>query len=249
MIYYLIKQGLTVPEMIIYASILILVLVFSLTIHEVMHGFVAYRLGDDTAKLAGRLTFNPLAHLDVMGTIMMLVAGFGWAKPVPVNYSRLTRFKNKNISVRLVSVAGVTANFVVAFVSYLIFLLLTIVGIKSGIASNVITGSGQSFASLLLSIFSQLFYLMYMFNLMLMAFNLLPLPPLDGYHFLESFLPYKWRGFLHSYERFAGYALLFLIVIGIFSGFSPLGILIGWIETPFKFIIEMPLNTLANLLV
>jgi Zn-dependent protease len=249
MIYYLSQQGLTVPEMVIYACILILVLVFSLTIHEVMHGYVAYRLGDDTARLAGRLTFNPLVHLDPLGTLMMLLAGFGWAKPVPVNYSRLTRFKNKNISVRLVSVAGVTSNFFVAWISYAIFLLLTIAGIKAGIATNLITGGGQSFAGLLLSIFSQLFYFMYIFNLMLMAFNLLPLPPLDGYHFLESFLPYKWRGFLHSYERYAGIILLVLIVVGNFSGFSPLGTLIGWIETPFKWIIETPLNILTRLLV
>ncbi len=249
MIYYLLQQGLTVPEMVIYACILILVLVFSLTIHEVMHGYVAYRLGDDTARLAGRLTFNPLAHLDPLGTIMMLLAGFGWAKPVPVNYSRLTRLKNKNISVRLVSVAGVTSNFIVAWISYLIFLSLTLIGIKTGIASDLIQGGSQSFVSLLLSIFTQLFYFMYIFNLMLMAFNLLPLPPLDGYHFLETFLPYKWRGFLHTYERYAGLVLLLLIIAGNFSGFSPLGTLIGWIETPFKIIIQTPLNYLANLLV
>ncbi len=249
MIYYLTQQGLSVPEMVIYACILILVLVFSLTIHEVMHGFVAYKLGDDTARLAGRLTFNPLAHLDPLGTLMMLLAGFGWAKPVPVNYSRLTRLKSKNTAVRLVSVAGVTSNFIVAWISYLIFLLLTLVGIKTGIASDLIQGGNQSFVSLLLSIFTQLFYFMYIFNLMLMAFNLLPLPPLDGYHFLETFFPYKWRGFLHSYERYAGIILLVLIIVGNFSGFSPLGMLIGWIETPFKFIIETPLIFLANLFV
>ena len=247
MIYYLSQQGLTVPEMVIYACILILVLVFSLTIHEVMHGFVAYKLGDDTAKLAGRLTFNPLAHLDPLGTLMMLLAGFGWAKPVPVNYSRLTRLKSKNAAVRLVSVAGVVSNFLVAWISYLIFLLLTLIGIKSGIASNLISGGGQSFASLMLSIFCQLFYFMYIFNLMLMAFNLLPIPPLDGYHFLETFLPYKWRGFLNSYERYAGIILLLLIIAGNFSGFSPLGMLIGWIETPFKLIIEIPWNMLIKL--
>jgi len=247
MIYFLLNQGLTVPEMVIYACILILVLVFSLTIHEVMHGFVAYKLGDDTAKLAGRLTFNPLVHLDPFGTLMMLLAGFGWAKPVPVNYSRLTRLKNKNISIRLVSVAGVTSNFIVAWISYLIFVGLTLIGMKSGIASDLIQGGNQSFVSLLLSIFTQLFYFMYIFNLMLMAFNLLPLPPLDGYHFVETFLPYNWRGFLHSYERYAGLILLFLIIAGNFSGFSPLGTLIGWIETPFKYIIETPVNSLIKI--
>src|SRR5659263_160070 len=108
MIYMLFRSGLSGSELVIMGCILVIVLVFSLSIHEIMHGYVAFRLGDDTAKMQGRLTLNPLAHLDPFGTLMMLIAGFGWAKPVPVNYGKLTRFKNRYVSIRLVSIAGVT---------------------------------------------------------------------------------------------------------------------------------------------
>ena len=248
MIYTLIRSGLSGPQLVIMACIFMIVLVFSLSIHEVMHGYVAYRLGDDTAKLQGRLTLNPLAHLDPLGTLMMLIAGFGWAKPVPVNYGRLTRYKNRHISIRLVSIAGVTSNFVVAGISYLLYMLIYYIGIKAGILTIYSEiGSSLSLVGTLLLILEMLMFYMYYFNLMLMAFNLLPIPPLDGYHFVETFLPYKWKQKLGGYERNIGIILLLLIVVGNLSGFNPLGAIIGFIEIPFKFIIETPVNALAKL--
>ena len=249
MIYMLLRSGLTGFGLVIVGCILVIVLVFSLSIHEIMHGYVAYKLGDDTAKMQGRLTLNPLAHLDPFGTLMMLIAGFGWAKPVPVNYGKLTRFKNRFVSIRLVSIAGVTSNFVIALISYLFFVLISYAGIKSGLLTDYSQiGSALPFGGTLLLIFQLLMYYMYYFNLMLMAFNILPIPPLDGYHFGETFIPYKWRQKLNSYERYAGILLLVLIVFGNFSGFNPLGRLITFIEIPFKFIIETPINALANIL-
>jgi len=249
MIYTLLNSGLSGPELVIMGSILIIVLVFSLSIHEVMHGFVAYKLGDDTAKMQGRLTLNPLAHLDPMGTLMMLIAGFGWAKPVPVNYGKLTRYKDRFISIRLVSIAGVTSNFCMAAISYFLYIMISDIGIMTGfITANSGIGSSASFGGTVFVIFALFMRYMYVFNLMLMAFNLLPVPPLDGYHFVETFLPYKWKQKLGGYERNIGIILLMIIVIGSFSGFNPLGRIIQFIEIPFQFIIETPVKALAKLI-
>lgn len=249
MIYYLIRSGGSIPEILIMGCILAIVLVFSLSIHEVMHGYIAYKMGDDTAKKMGRLTLNPLAHLDPFGTLMMLLAGFGWAKPVPVNYGKLTRFKNRYISIRLVSIAGVTSNFLIAAVSYFLLVLVQFISVSAGILNEYSQiGSSMSLPATLLLVLILLLNYMYIFNLMLMAFNLLPIPPLDGYHFIETFLPYKWKQRLAGYERNIGFILLLLIVVGNMSGFSPLGAVIGFVQTPFKFIIETPVDALADLL-
>jgi Zn-dependent protease len=249
MIPMLFNSGLSGKEIFIHGSLLIIVLIFSLSIHEIMHGYAAYKLGDDTARLQGRLTLNPLVHLDPFGTIMMLVAGFGWAKPVPVNYSRLTRYKNRDTSIRIVSLAGVTANFLIAILSYLLFAIIAVVGYKSGlITSTSSLGESSPFLEVLILILKTLFRYLYVFNLMLMAFNLLPIPPLDGYHVLETFLPYKWKQIVQGYERYASMIFLLLIVFGNFSGFSPLGWLISTIEIPFKYIIETPINLLFEYL-
>lgn len=250
MIYSLMNSGYEGMSLVILGLILVIVLVFSLSIHEVMHGFVAYKLGDDTAKLQGRLTLNPLAHLDPVGTLMMLVAGIGWAKPVPVNYGKLTHFKDRFISIRFVSIAGVTSNFVVAAIAYFLMDLIYVIGIKT-VSVNFIP-SLTSFGSLseaLLSVFYVLFFFFYSVNLMLMAFNLLPIPPLDGYHFIETFLPYKWKQKLGGYERNIGFILLAIILIGNFTGFNPLIRVIQIIEVPFQFIISTPIDALAKLIV
>jgi len=249
MITMLLNSGYSIPEMIIIGGIFIIVLVFSLSIHEVMHGYAAYKLGDDTARLQGRLTLNPLVHLDPVGTLMMLLAGFGWAKPVPVNYNRLKRFKNRFVSIRIVSLAGVTANFSVALVSYLLLNILTIIGLKGGIVgiSDSIGDPGLGFAPTLYLVAMMLFQYLYFFNLMLMAFNLLPLPPLDGYHFIETFLPYKVKQKIAGYERYFGLVLLGLILAGNFLRLPILSTIINFIMIPFKFVIEVPIDALFGL--
>jgi Zn-dependent protease len=226
-----------------------------------MHGYSAYRLGDDTARLQGRLTMNPLAHLDPIGTLMMLFVGFGWAKPTPVNYGKLTRLKNRSNSIRIVSVAGVTANFLSALVAYFLRGVLLIIFFKSGLFSEgdavLKIGNIIYFKSLLLNegdsvirligIIVNLLEYFYLFNLLLMAFNLLPFPPLDGYHIVETFIPYKYKTQFQQYERYFSMGLLALIVIGLITGSSPLYWIVEKIMFPFAYIITAPLNLLIEL--
>ena len=242
MLRYLFGADLSVAEMFLQGISILIVLAYSLSIHEFMHGYSAYRLGDDTAKLQGRLTMNPLAHLDPMGTLMMLVVGFGWAKPTPVNYGKLTRFKDRNISIRIVSLAGVTANFISAFIAYLLICVSMIIFCKTGLFLK-----GGSFGDIYLIINTLLGFFFY-FNLLLMAFNLLPFPPLDGYHVLETFIPYKYKIKFQQYERYFSMGLLALIVFGMFSGTSPLFWLIEKIMFPFEYIITTPLNSLVGVI-
>lgn len=250
MLELLLDSRLNIPERIIYVCVFLIILIFSLSIHEVMHGWVAYKMGDDTAKLQGRLTLNPLAHLDPIGTLMMLVAGFGWAKPVPVNYNRLKRFKDRFVSIRFVSLAGVTANFAVAFISYFLLTVLNIIAFKAGfnIQELSLHSAGLEAGGALIVILQLFLYYMYYFNLMLMAFNLLPLPPLDGYHFVETFLPYNVKQKIYPYERYFGMALFGLIILGRITGINILGIAIKFISAPFDFIITAPINLLSKLI-
>lgn len=249
MLQILLDPTLNIPERIIYLCVFLIILIFSLSIHEVMHGYVAYKMGDDTAKLQGRLTLNPLAHLDPIGTLMMLIAGFGWAKPVPVNYNRLKRFKDRFVSIRFVSIAGVSANFVIAFLSYLLLAVLNVIVYKTGFSmpEDSLRTEGLEVGRMLIVVFQLFLYYMFHFNLMLMAFNLLPLPPLDGYHFVETFLPYKWKQKIYPYEKYFGMALFGLIILGRITGIPILSTVIDVISAPFRFLITAPINFLANL--
>lgn len=187
---------------------LIAILVFSVVFHEVAHGMVAHSLGDTTARDAGRLTLNPLPHLDPLGSVivpaflilMNQIAGggiiFGWAKPVPVNPRYL---KDQRFGEAKVSLAGPAANFALALVFGLALRFLPI---------------GDMYPSLA-AIFQSIVYI----NLLLAAFNLLPIPPLDGSHILFSFLPRsmgKVKAFLQQY----GLMLLFILIFFFFDFIS-----------------------------
>jgi Zn-dependent protease len=163
-----------------------------LTIHEYCHGLVALWRGDPTAKLAGRLSLNPLAHLDPFGTLMLLFGPFGWAKPVPVNYSNL---ENPRRDSALVSVAGPVSNILCAI----------IIGLILRFVQFNITGEGTClYLFLILKI-------AYEINLGLSFFNLLPVPPLDGSNILLSFLP---RSKIEPYLRLMRYVpMIFLVLI------------------------------------
>ncbi|HXK52823.1 site-2 protease family protein [Candidatus Nomurabacteria bacterium] len=143
------------------------VLVFSLTVHEYMHAAVADRLGDSTARLLGRVTLNPSAHLDPIGTLLLLVAGFGWGKPVPFNP---INFKNPKRDIAIVAVAGPLSNFAMALVFGLILQLLPV-----------------ALPQLILSVFTLLVY----YNVALGVFNLLPINPLDGFKVVNGFLSHE----------------------------------------------------------
>ena len=184
----------------------------SIVIHELSHGFVAYKMGDPTAKRAGRLTLNPIRHIDPLGALSMLFFRFGWAKPVPINPNY---FRRKKLGIILVSLAGPAANVVFAF------LVMVIIYLFAGVLP---AHTGQS----LWGMDTVLYYAedLYLLNLSLAVFNLIPIPPLDGSKVLGALLPDKQEEWLLRYERY-GIILLFVLVFA--SGrFNPLGTVLGW---------------------
>lgn len=171
-------------------------LLLAVTVHEVAHGWVADRLGDPTARLQGRLTLNPLPHIDPMGALAFVIAGFGWAKPVPVNAANLQRPIR---DMACVAAAGPASNFVVAFLG-----LIALVLVRRTIDVPFLA---EPLGGVLL--------FTYQFNLALGIFNLLPLPPLDGGHFLPYLLPRgSWRS-LRQLEQYGPLILLLLVVSGV----------------------------------
>ncbi len=160
----------------------------ALTVHEFAHGYAAYRMGDPTAKLAGRLTLNPLKHLNLFGTLCMLFVGFGWANPVPINPRN---FEKPRKGMAIVAVAGPLSNLLMAIASAFIFLL-------SNRISFALTNHYLSLGFYFLGL---LFYVFHLMNLSLCFFNLFPLPPLDGYRVLSSLLPPKPLMWLYRNER------------------------------------------------
>jgi Zn-dependent protease len=185
-------------------------LLYSIIFHEVAHGWVAFKLGDPTAKLLGRLNLNPLKHLDPIGTLMLLIFGFGWAKPVPVNFANL---RDQRRGLVFVSSAGIMVNMILAFLAFLIF------RIASPQAGDVL--------------YKFLYYLAQI-NIMLAAFNMIPIPPLDGSKILMGFLSDSTR---QSFSRLEPYG--FFIIIGLlYSG------ILDPIINFFRWIILFLINTL-----
>jgi len=182
-------------------------ILLALTFHEFSHGWMAYKLGDPTAKLAGRLTMNPLVHLDPFGTLMIFLVRFGWAKPVPVNPRY---FKEPKRDMLLVSVAGPGANMLLAF--------------ASGMLLRMFHGGNFNFlpANVL-----QPLYIMVKFslqiNLALAIFNLLPVPPLDGSKILYGILPPQYEYIYEYLERYGPFVLMGLILFGMLTRISILG--------------------------
>ncbi len=166
-------------------------------IHELAHGWVAYKLGDNTAKREGRLTFNPIAHIDLIGMIMILVLGFGYAKPVPVN---MNNFKNPKSGMALTALAGPCSNLILAFISIFIYYAL------------------GSTAGSLIDYISLFFMYSAIINVSLAAFNLLPIPPLDGSKILAGILPNRVYYKYMQYERYAMIALFVLMLSGLLDG-------------------------------
>ena len=162
-----------------------------ITLHELSHGYAAYLLGDETAKNRGRLTFNPIAHIDIFGFLCMLVAGIGWAKPVPVSPYNF-KLKNKKLGMAITAIAGPLANLLIAFVFLFIRTVLLIYC--------------YDYALLLgLASFLEITAIM---SIGLMAFNLIPIPPLDGSKVLMAVLPERYY---FSYMRFEQFGMIFFV--------------------------------------
>ncbi|MDD5585008.1 MAG: site-2 protease family protein [Candidatus Omnitrophica bacterium] len=170
--------------------ILIPVLLYSVIFHEVAHGLAAYFFGDDTAKRYGRLTLNPVSHIDPVGTLMLFFVGFGWAKPVPVDYYRL---KNFRFGLFCVALSGCATNIFIATIA-LILLRLGNSGAHLVPSDILMTIAGV--------------------NIVLGAFNLIPIPPLDGSKILQSFLPESAQRSFRSLERYGFFILIILLLTG-----------------------------------
>jgi len=165
----------------------------SLTLHECAHGWVAYRLGDPTARDLGRLTLNPMRHIDPIGAISLLLFNIGWAKPVPVNPRN---FRRPRGGMAITALAGPVTNFLIGFVSAFIYLLITLP------LESVYNSSGQSsFGFQFLYYLLYFFYILHLMNLTLALFNLLPLPPLDGSRILSLVLPKRAYYWVMRHER------------------------------------------------
>ncbi|MBQ8350993.1 MAG: site-2 protease family protein [Clostridia bacterium] len=177
----------------------------ALTVHEYCHGYVAYRLGDPTARSLGRLSLNPLKHLDPIGTLFMILFGFGYAKPVPINPRY---FKDPRKGMALTAAAGPISNLLLAFLGALLYRLTLL------LLPIVSTEFLLRFILILASFFAAFHYL----NLSLCVFNMIPLPPLDGSRILYIFLPPRLYFRIMKYERVIMIILLAALWLGAFSG-------------------------------
>ncbi len=208
------QMGLSIKEVLVLTISLCLVLLLSFSLHEYAHAFVAYKNGDMTAKSLGRLTINPLAHIDLAGFICCILFRFGWAKPVPINPAQ---FRNYKKGVITTSIAGVVANLILAFVGcgllyvYLFFLQPIIV---------------NRYLSILIGSFV---YFLFNINVCLLVFNLLPIPPLDGFNIIQAVTKYnnKFVQFMQKY----GTIILFVVI---FCFARLLGWLISYVAMPLE---------------
>jgi Zn-dependent protease len=196
--------GLTAPEII--SRIITLLIAF--TIHELSHAVTAVQLGDDTPRRMGRVTLNPLAHLDPIGSLLLIFAGFGWAKPVQINPYNLRT--DPHAGMAIVAAAGPISNFVMALIAAIPFRL--------GLVSPFASPGGSIIPSVPYVLFDFI-----QLNLILMLFNLIPIAPLDGSKVLAGFAPREWDPILNTLEQWGPFLLLALV----FLGQGLLGLLLG----------------------
>lgn len=182
-----------------------------ITLHECAHGWAAYRLGDDTAKRAGRLTLNPIKHIDIVGLLMLVVLHFGWAKPVPVD---MRNFKNPKEGMALCAAAGPIANLLITVVMLFLYGMLAVPLVKAGEIGYYV---------------AEMLYITAYLSLTLAIFNIIPIPPLDGSKVLYSFISERSYRKLMYYERYGMIALLFLVLLMNRLPVDPLSAAANWV--------------------
>ncbi len=212
--------------------------VLALSVHEFAHAWVANRCGDPTAKLMGRMTLNPLKHLDPLGTVLMLVVGYGWARPVPVNPRNYRNYRRDDL---LVSLAGVTMNALMFLLGLLLMLLFFALSIRrsaepgSGIMLSALLArydyydvaiywAQQSFGEIAGYAFQMLYYFT-VTNLVLCLFNLLPVPPLDGYHVFNDLILRRRQLFANPQTARIASTVMFVLVLS-----GVVGRVLGWVD-------------------
>ena len=206
----------------LFIGIIIIAIVVAVTIHEFSHAIVADQLGDFTARKLGRLTLKPSAHLDPMGSIIFLVAGFGWGKPVPVVQNNIKKL-NPQIGLALISLVGPGSNF--------IFSLLLAILIRFELIPNSVLN---------IDLVASFIFILINVNILLCVFNLLPLPPLDGFKVILGILPSRFSNSLSQMERYGAIPLFGMLILDMtFNSINIFGTLIG---TPVGFTLELMLD-------
>ena len=206
----------------LFIGIVIIAIVVAVTIHEFSHAIVADQLGDFTARKLGRLTLKPSAHLDPMGSIIFLVAGFGWGKPVPVVQNNIKKL-NPQIGLALISLVGPGSNF--------IFSLLLAILIRFELIPNSVLN---------IDLVASFIFILINVNILLCVFNLLPLPPLDGFKVILGILPSRFSNSLSQMERYGAIPLFGMLILDMtFNSINIFGTLIG---TPVGFTLELMLD-------
>ena len=200
----------------------------TMPVHEFAHAWTAVKLGDDTPRLQGRLTLRPMAHIDIIGAIMIFLVGFGYAKPVRVNMHNL---KNGRKSFALVALAGPVSNLIMALIFTFMQTLIYVITVNASLPVVVYTVLG-SFFSFAASI-----------NISLAVFNLLPIPPLDGSRIANLILPSKYYFTIMKYERYIMIGMFVLLWTGVLT--LPLSFLSGLVSSGISFIVKLPFELMG----
>ena len=213
-------------EIITYVISCLVVIFITLPIHELAHGFVANKLGDPTARYQGRLTFNPLAHVDYIGAFSIIVFGFGWAKAVPVN---MGNFKNPRRDMAITALAGPVSNLLMALVCNIIVCLFVYVIV---------------FKSIVLYYIVMFFNYISQISVSLAVFNLIPIPPLDGSRIISAFLPPRIYYNLMRYERYFFMLLIVLMASDVLA--LPLSYAIGSVDSALFWLASLPFRLIMG---